>query len=82
MLNFAYVVAFDVEATQEDAKLAILEQLECQFLFVPTASPAMVGADQEVSPRNILLYLAIKPKYHLWIMNAMIIQFLKINSEY
>ena len=82
MGNFFYIVVFDIEAAQENAKLAILEHLECQFLFVPTVLPVMVGADQEVSPRNIFLYLTIKPKCHLWIMHAMIIQVLKINSEY
>ena len=33
---FVYIVVFDVEIALENAKLAILEQLEQQVFFVPS----------------------------------------------
>ena len=36
LLNFAYIVMFDVETAQGNARLAILEGLVLQISFAPT----------------------------------------------
>ena len=46
LLNFVFIVVFDVEAVPENTKLAILERLESQSYFARL--PTMVGVDQEI----------------------------------
>ena len=36
LLNFIYIVVFDVKATLENAKLAILQRLELWIFFAPS----------------------------------------------
>ena len=46
LLNFVFIVVFDVEAVPENTKLAILERLESQSYFARFST--MVGVDQEI----------------------------------